>query len=249
MRCRWHLFLCPLNIWGFSYIKQLYCYICWLHALSLKAQLHRLICKFFWWSTEDGVRHSWVSGERLFRPTGEGGLGLRKLENIHAAYSYHLWWRYHAQHSLWSNFFCSLYGNRPTLDWRITDSSVWKLICGVHSFCMTHSSINTGISDGKYLLRTVYDQIWLVGIWQLSLQFVWHKLLPPNIRLFLWRLYHEALPILDYLARFVIIFPSHCPFCLTAVETQDHIFLGCPKWWMSTQARSLKGRLRIIPHL
>lgn len=84
------------------------------------------------------------------------------------AYSCRLWWRYHAQQSLWSKFFHSRYGNRSSIEMQLTDSPVWKRICRVYSFCIAHSELHAGLSDGQFLLKVAYDNICVVGIRRLS---------------------------------------------------------------------------------
>lgn len=85
------------------------------------------------------------------------------------------------------------------------------------------------MAEGRFSIRIAYDQIRPVGICRLSHQFVWHKLIRPNIFLFLWCFYHDALPLPEILSRFTTACPTRCLFCLLAEVTRVHFFMSCPK--------------------
>lgn len=52
---------------------------------------HRMMTKFFWGANDGTQRHAWISMDKIFRPTEEGGLGLRRLDDLQTAYSRRLW--------------------------------------------------------------------------------------------------------------------------------------------------------------
>ncbi|OVA06425.1 hypothetical protein BVC80_8439g12 [Macleaya cordata] len=56
------------------------------------AMVSSLIANFFWGSYEGKVKRKWVSWQRISRPTEEGGLGVRDLEeNIRCLRIKSLW--------------------------------------------------------------------------------------------------------------------------------------------------------------
>lgn len=235
---------------------------------SVIRMLHRLMTKFFWGYNEDRLKHSWVSSEKIFRPTLEGGLGLRKIDDLRTVYSCRLWWRYQKNESLKSKFLHSRYANRNSYEIRITDSPVWKRICRIHTFCQGNLSVE------QYTISRAYDRVRTGSNCRLSFKFIWHNHIAPNIRVFLWRLYQNVLPLPTNLQQFLYAHPSQCPVYLEAQVTVDHIFLVCSEvveiwttyktyldgptnnvrtlqqqvmhWWMSTKGKTLKCTLRIV---
>lgn len=73
---------------------------------------------------------------------------------------------------------------------------------------------------------------------------IWLKWSPPRVKIFIWKMAHNALPVnWNLLCRGIIPrdFDPMCSLCNSDLETQDHIFLQCPKvillwrkiqkWW------------------
>lgn len=233
-----------------------------IHAIT------QTMIKFFWGSTDTRKGYAWISSAQLFGPTSEGGLGLRSLSDLQKTYSCRIWWRYQENNSLWSNFLHARYAHRNNYDIRITNSPVWKRICRIHIFCNEH------LDQEHRTIRAAYEKVRLTRNSRMSYSFIWHKSAPPQVRLFLWRLYKGALSVPENLQKFVYIHPSQCPFCLKSQITINHTFLHCPEiagiwkmyathldgpstnatsvqqnlmqWWISTKGKTLKGMFRIV---
>lgn len=60
---------------------------------SIIRQLEGCFTKKFWGSSEGSTRQVWRSWEQMLHPTMENGIGVRRLEDVVAAFSYKLWWK------------------------------------------------------------------------------------------------------------------------------------------------------------
>ncbi|XP_012845740.1 PREDICTED: uncharacterized protein LOC105965715 [Erythranthe guttata] len=65
-------------------------------------QIEQCMARFLWGSYGNQRRPHWVAWEMIFRPVGEGGLGLRRLTDVIDTFTYKLWFRFRAQDSLWA---------------------------------------------------------------------------------------------------------------------------------------------------
>ncbi|XP_051135512.1 uncharacterized protein LOC127254464 [Andrographis paniculata] len=94
----------------------------------------QLLARFFWGSYNSRRRKHWVSWSKICRPKEEGGLGIRRLEDVIKAFSFKLWWRLRQQNSLWANMMEQKYyrGFFPGhTQIKAHDSSVWKRLCNI----------------------------------------------------------------------------------------------------------------------
>jgi hypothetical protein len=55
-------------------------------------KIESICCDFLWGNSEDGKAYHWVRWKDCCKPTLEGGIGLRKLDDISEALSHKLWW-------------------------------------------------------------------------------------------------------------------------------------------------------------
>lgn len=69
-------------------------------------------------------------------------------------------------------------------------------------------------------------QMWKT-IWRLKIQY--------KTKIFLWRLYHDALPVASSLLRRGIQMDSQCSVCGFKLENSLHVFTKC--WWANVQLR------------
>uniref|UniRef100_A0A7C8ZND3 Reverse transcriptase zinc-binding domain-containing protein n=1 Tax=Opuntia streptacantha TaxID=393608 RepID=A0A7C8ZND3_OPUST len=51
----------------------------------------------------------------------------------------------------------------------------------------------------------------------------------PKIKIFLWQMCHNALPVRETLLRRGCHIDPQCPLCLTEIKTTDHLFGDCPQ--------------------
>ncbi|CAN0826558.1 hypothetical protein LINGRAPRIM_LOCUS2294 [Linum grandiflorum] len=67
---------------------------------------------------------------------------------------------------------------------------------------------------------------------------VWGSPVQPKLKLFLWKIFHNILPLQDTLAaRGISLLPS-CPVCHSSEETVQHFLIGCT---VATQLATMVG--------
>lgn len=49
----------------------------------------------------------------------------------------------------------------------------------------------------------------------------------PNIHMFIWRVLHDGVGVLNKLGKFIDVLPTRCIFCRSCAETVDHVFSQC----------------------
>ena len=69
------------------------------------------------------------------------------------------------------------------------------------------------------------DQIQEPTLWQF--RWIWRIDTMPKIKIFLWQMCHNALPIRGTLLRRGCRIDPQCPLCLTDIETANHLFDEC----------------------
>lgn len=132
---------------------------------------------------------------------------MRNLDFLPLAYVAKLWWSYNTTQSLWSSFMHSKYEGRLGLPPQITDTPCWKRICAVHSLCISHidglqgSHVWKHDNRGVFTLKSAYAVTRPAGVKLFSHSFIWHRLQIPSVGLFMWKLYHGALPLQDNFRR------------------------------------------------
>lgn len=67
-------------------------------------QIDRFCSGFIWGSTVDQPRRIWRRWEALAFPVLENGVGVRRLQDIHAAFSCKLLWKIRTQRGLWASY-------------------------------------------------------------------------------------------------------------------------------------------------
>lgn len=67
-------------------------------------QIDRFCSGCFWGSTVDQPRRIWRRWEALAFPVLENGVGVRRLQDIHAAFSCKLLWKIRTQRGLWASY-------------------------------------------------------------------------------------------------------------------------------------------------
>jgi len=82
-----------------------------IYTLSImsppKATFHLIeihFANFFWGSSGDQRKYHWRSWKNLSFHTDEGGIGIRRMEDISEVLATKRWWRFRAIPSLWANF-------------------------------------------------------------------------------------------------------------------------------------------------
>lgn len=83
--------------------------------------------------------------------------------------------------------------------------------------------------SGAFILQHAYHLARPSRASLLSHKYIWLKFQRPDIQLFLWKLYHGALPIVDNLMRLAVVLPMRCLFCQKDATFLYHILLLCPE--------------------
>ncbi|KAL0328997.1 UNVERIFIED_CONTAM: hypothetical protein Sradi_4886400 [Sesamum radiatum] len=80
-------------------------------------RIERLFNKFFWGSFGEQKKIHWTSWDSACFPTEEGGLGVRRIDDMSEAFQYKAWWRFRNQSSLWAQFTLDKYckGSHPLI--------------------------------------------------------------------------------------------------------------------------------------
>lgn len=103
-----------------------------------------------------------------------------------------------------------------------SDYNVARSTQGVH--LQASSSRGTGMGTGK--------------LWNK----IWQACIPPNIRVFIWRLLKCIIPTKCALAKKVQLPDMECILCNNHVESDDHLFKLCTAidcFWMANPARAI----------
>ena len=124
-----------------------------LHCLE-----QQLAC-FFWGATNEKKKTPWIGWEQICLSTAEGGLGIRRFEEVLRAFSIKLWWRFREQNSLWATHIYSKYCSKKspmTAHSSGCNSSTWRRL--TKAWPHANPNIRWIIGDGKVLF---WDDIWL----------------------------------------------------------------------------------------
>ena len=62
--------------------------------------LEQQLARFFWGATREKKKTHWIGWDQICRQTSEGGLGIRRFEEVLRAFGIKLWWRFREQSSL-----------------------------------------------------------------------------------------------------------------------------------------------------
>ncbi|CAH9100184.1 unnamed protein product [Cuscuta epithymum] len=114
------------------------------------------------------------------------------------------------------------------------DSAVWKRICHIHERGLQLVDFQNGhqvwtpSQDGNFSLSSAFQEIRDKRSTTFSNSHIWHKNQFLPIKLFMWKLFQNILPLPENLGRFNIhAFPSQCPFCRKDSISTSHIFYNC----------------------
>ncbi|RAL42536.1 hypothetical protein DM860_011154 [Cuscuta australis] len=126
---------------------------------SIIRTIHGKLANFFWGSKQGRNHYHWAKWDTLTRPTGEGGLGIRNLEDIQKASALKLWWKSLTGDSLWARFMKNKYAGEGTSEAKIYDSASWKRICRISPIGLQFTTItNQNVSwvNGNFSFKEAY---------------------------------------------------------------------------------------------
>lgn len=86
-------------------------YLPWVLRKALLL-MEKYFANFFWGSTDGSNKYHWSSWHNMCLPKDEGGIGIRKMQDIIDTFSIKRWWRFRTQNSLWATFLRAKYCTR-----------------------------------------------------------------------------------------------------------------------------------------
>ncbi|XP_027150296.1 uncharacterized protein LOC113750530 [Coffea eugenioides] len=180
----------------------------------------------------------------------EGGLGLRRLEDIHRAFSIKLLWSFRSLSSLWATFmkakYCAQLASR--LD-SVSDHLVADFIENGHwnlpllQQWVPHGVVSEVVrvvppvgqlpdlmvwrpcSSGQFTLWSAFHLVRRHANSSFMSRQIWHPVVPLKISFFLLRLLRGRIPVDCCLMKFGVHGPSRCGCCSSpVVKIVEHVF-------------------------
>ncbi|VFQ69345.1 unnamed protein product [Cuscuta campestris] len=184
---------------------------------------------FLWGYIDGRPKYHWKSWRSLCYPKYEGGLGIRHLEDVEAAYSAKIWWKIRNSHGLWGDYMRSKY--RPASFQECpTDTATWKRAARIHTWAIqhVHNTDDAETWEGEPFTTKIAYHSWRESK-PISLvsKMVWNKLQIPKVSLFMWKALNSILPFSENLARFNLAIPSQCNFCHHGPQDLNHTLIQC----------------------
>jgi len=75
-------------------------------------------------------------------------------------------------------------------------------------------------------------------------KWIWQLDVTPKIKIFLWQMLHNALPMRGVLVQRGMLIDPTCPLCMNNIESNDHLFWECPSikrvWRLALQHKWLQ---------
>ncbi|CAM8958761.1 unnamed protein product [Rhodiola kirilowii] len=218
-------------------------------------QIHFMINNFWWCHSVKSKGVHWIKGEVLRQSKDEGGLGFYNFKYLNIAFLAKQCWRMvKALESLAGKVFKAKYfPNCHLLDAPLSakPSHVWRALHQAipvirHGCCLEAETggvrwkmNSSGILDIKSAYKSLRvmndlnnqsrgeqsDKRKKTKMWK----FIWRLPIPRKIRIFLWRLYHAAIPTGTQMMRRHLAHAFSCPVCQYKFEDDMHAFISC--WW------------------
>ncbi|CAM8948837.1 unnamed protein product [Rhodiola kirilowii] len=218
----------------------------------------------YWWGKGDGRKHiCWVRRSVLTAKKEDGGMGFKCLELLNEALLFKQLCRLqYQQDSLVSKALRAKYfgisglvearlGCRPSYAWRC----LWQIKEKLCSFGVLQQVLRQGM-ESQVTVREVYDVLLsnkrrqegnVVGessnqeakraFWRK----VWRVKVQSKIKIFMWRVFHNALPTADNLVRRGCQTELMCKVCGRAADSICHVLLNCD-WAVAMWQDVLRGK-------
>ena len=171
--------------------------------------------------------YSWAE---ICKPKEEGGLGIRKLEDINASAGLKLIWKLCTTDSLWSLWMRERYYKNNTF-WEASisslDSGTWKFLTNLQEVAANNMSQNfeTGswswnaTSNGSFTFKSAWNIIRCPSsVFEFN-TLIWYAANSPKMSCCLLRVLKNRLLIQDRLHNFRIIQELQCVLCNTGIES------------------------------
>ncbi|KAL9664441.1 hypothetical protein QQ045_019841 [Rhodiola kirilowii] len=215
------------------------------------------IVSSFWWNNADKGKYiAWLNRNKLQRAKEEGGLGLKNFQFLNLALIVKQAWRiFSCPELLISKIFKARYassadllnaqiGYRPSWAWR----SIYWGLCTLKRWLTDRGDIlescNFLRSDGEFSTRAAYgillreenrreadvigessDKSKIKLFWKRF----WRVKAQNKAKIFMWKLFHNAVPVLKNLLKKGCRVEPMCVVCGLNGEDGVHAFLNC--WW------------------
>ncbi|CAM8987557.1 unnamed protein product [Rhodiola kirilowii] len=207
----------------------------------------------FWWDKAGRKGISWIRRETLQRKKEDEGIGFKDLRSFNEAILIKICWRIITQpHLLVSRVLKARYcqgrdlynarlGRCPSHIWRGVMKNLEMFLTGLDWDEGKNRFIWSLSSNGVFTVRSAYDLMMkykcsnrpdereqssmtlIRKFWNT----IWKCEIPNKIKIFCWRLYHEALPDAKNLIRRRVEFESYCQICGGEGESAAHIVKDC----------------------
>ncbi|CAM8974659.1 unnamed protein product [Rhodiola kirilowii] len=241
----------------------LYAMHCFKVPKTLCDKFLSLAMRFWWGSNLKDKGIHWVSRDCMLKEKEKGGLGFRCFEAMNIAMLMKQLWRFiKYPEQLVSRVYKARYfkdGLFVNARIRPQHSYAWNCLYGaleIFKSGLVEGTVADGwrwrlTNHGEFTVKSAYP---LARNWLLTkskdrgepsntdlLRKIWKRLwrtnLPDRIKIFTWRLYHDALPVAENLIRRGCDPDFGCCFCGSKQETSLHLFVEC--WWAKEFWRKL----------
>ncbi|KAL9664501.1 hypothetical protein QQ045_019904 [Rhodiola kirilowii] len=230
------------------------------------------IISSFWWNGAKGSRYmAWLDKKKLQAVKEEGGLGLRNFYLVNLALLIKQAWRiytnpelllskvYKARYFKHSGILEAEEGFRPSWGWR----SIYKgsLILRRWLKDMDKSEEQSVLlnSDGALSTKRAYDILLYEAKKEVADQVgesssnehvksfwrrFWRVKSQNKAKIFMWKLYHNAIPVMANLSNRGCNVETRCVVCGFKEESTVHLFLRC--WWAVEFWKGLLNSTRFL---
>ncbi|CAM8933405.1 unnamed protein product [Rhodiola kirilowii] len=216
----------------------------------------RVVSSYWWNDAKEGRFIAWLSKRKLQIGKEEGGLGLRNFHLVNLALLIKQAWRIHTKPDLLlsriykaryfpnSDLFQAVIGRRPSWAWRSIFQGIqilkgWMSYPdndqGCRSLLRSNGEFSTRRAYGILLKECCREEANIVGETsdKESMRQFWRKFWKVRVqrkaKLFMWKLFHNAIPVTINLKKRGCSIDMNCIVCGYKEESAVHLFINC--WW------------------
>ncbi|XVE84743.1 hypothetical protein DITRI_Ditri17bG0037400 [Diplodiscus trichospermus] len=168
-------------------------------------ELHKIVARYWWGSGNEGHKIHWMNWQNLCLSKLDGGLEFRDFEAFNLAFLAKQGWRFMQDEN--------------TLCFRVFKAR----------FCWKESKLGQfSVKSAYHVARRVLgyeeeDSQLHNPIWRM----IWSTNLFPKVKIFMWHLLHNILPLRSNLVRRGLAVPTDCCSCRDNYESAFHVFFEC----------------------